>query len=81
MYCSLLKKLEENTDTNTESNIWNITLASDGSGELVHPSEATLTLFNDLAELTKIVDALINVEKTLTVALCVEVLMEVERNG
>lgn len=77
MYQELLKKLEENADAPGD-NIWHITLYSDGSGELVHPSEAVLTMYHDVEELSNMVDALCEAGELLTVARCVEIILEIE---
>lgn len=79
MYSGLLKKLEDNTETNAKDEIWSLTLYSDGSGELIHPSESNLTQFNDLQDLTRYVDVLVNANKLLTVAACVELIMDSDR--
>lgn len=75
MYTEQLKKLEDNTESNG-SHIWGITLRSDGSGELIHPTEANLTIFNSEEDLARYVDALIDANKILTVSACVEIIME-----
>lgn len=79
MYSGLLKKLEDNTETNADNDVWFITLYSDGSGELSHPSESNLTQFNDLQDLTSYVDVLVNANRLLTVAACVELIMDSDR--
>jgi len=71
----LLKDLQENTST-PDNGIWKVYCAADSSGELVL-DETPLAVFDNKSELKALVDALLSVEKTLTMSLIYEVLSEV----
>jgi len=85
-YAKLLLLLEENLNAAPDY-IWNISLFSDGSGELFFPSDKiALTHFNDIEELENYVNALIESVSNKSSALitseeAVEVLMEVDRSS
>jgi len=76
MYLYLLKQLEECVETK-EGNNWNITLCSDGSGELIHPNGEALHVFNNEQELIIYVKSICKcTDSILTFGKCMELIQE-----
>lgn len=61
-YTDLIKSLDDNIQTQY-GNTWNITLYSDGTGDLILPGCDALTDFKDLTHLKNLADSLLNFSK------------------